>query len=345
MRIGSFLTAVPPQISVSAISAAFGAPEVPASGRAFMPEASSLGEGIRMILQDVIPQIRPDLYEASRVCLAVIAAVMVVSVVQSFSGAQKNVCNIAGCASVAATLLLSTNSMVRLGSDTILEMVQYGKLLVPVMTAALAAQGAVGTSAALYAATMAVISLVSSFLAKILVPMIYLFLALAVASGATGEDMLKQFRNLMKDVIGWFLKTVLTVFTTYMGLTGVISGTADSAAAKVTKAVISSAVPIVGGILSDASESVMVSVAMAKNAAGLYGFFAVIAICIDPFLKIGCHYLLLKATGAVCAIFGSKPITELIGDFSSAMGLLLAMTGSVCLLLLISIVCYLRGVV
>ena len=331
-------------ILTSSLAEGFTAPNVPESGKALMPNASTLSEGLSMILQDVIPLIRPDLYEASKVCLAVIAAVMITSVIQSFSKSQKEVCDIVGTASIAATLLLSANSMIRLGSDTVVEMTEYGKLLIPVMTAALAAQGAIGTSAALYTATMGIISLIGTAMSKLLLPMIYLFLALAIASGATGQDMLKQFRNMMKDGISWFLKTVLTIFTTYMGLTGIISGTTDNTAAKITKAAISSAVPVVGGILSDASESVLASAAMTKNAVGLYGLFAILAVFLNPFIKIGCHYLLLKATGAVCAIFGSKTMTELIGDFSTAMGLLLGITGSVCLLLLISTICFIRGV-
>ena len=330
-------------ILTSSLAEGFTAPNVPESGKALMPNASTLSEGLSMILQDVIPLIRPDLYEASKVCLAVIAAVMITSVIQSFSKSQKGVCDIVGTASIAATLLLSANSMIRLGSDTVVEMTEYGKLLIPVMTAALAAQGAIGTSAALYTATMGIISLIGTAMSKLLLPMIYLFLALATASGATGQDMLKQFRNLMKDGISWFLKTVLTIFTTYMGLTGIISGTTDNTAAKITKAAISSAVPVVGGILSDASESVLASAAMTKNAVGLYGLFAILAVFLNPFIKIGCHYLLLKATGAVCAIFGSKTMTELIGDFSTAMGLLLGITGSVCLLLLISTIGFIRG--
>ena len=331
-------------ILTSSLAEGFTAPNVPESGKALMPNASTLSEGFSMILQDVIPLIRPDLYEASKVCLAVIAAVMITSVIQSFSKSQKGVCDIAGTASIAATLLLSANSMIRLGSDTVVEMTEYGKLLIPVMTAALAAQGAIGTSAALYTATMGIISLIGTAMSNLLLPMIYLFLALAIASGATGQDMLKQFRNMMKGGISWFLKTVLTIFTTYMGLTGIISGTTDNTAAKITKAAISSVVPVVGGILSDASESVLASAAMTKNAVGLYGLFAILAVFLNPFIKIGCHYLLLKATGAVCAIFGSKTMTELIGDFSTAMGLLLGITGSVCLLLLISTICFIRGV-
>ena len=61
-------------------------------------------------------------------------------------------------------------------------------------------------------------------------------------------------------------------------------------------------------------------------------------------MKIGVQYLILKLTAALCALFGAKRLTELIFDFSTAMGLLLAMTGSECLLLLISTVCFLKGV-
>jgi len=61
-------------------------------------------------------------------------------------------------------------------------------------------------------------------------------------------------------------------------------------------------------------------------------------------VMIGCHHLLLRLTGAVCSIFGSKPITELIADFASAMGMLLGITGAVCFMLLISTICFMRGV-
>ena len=88
----------------------------------------------------------------------------------------------------------------------------------------------------------------------------------------------------------------------------------------------------------------LVSAGVMKNAAGIYGILAVLAVFLEPFLRIGIHYLMLKATASVCAIFGSGRMTGLIEDFSSAMGLLLAMTGATCLLLLISTVCFMKGV-
>ena len=174
--------------------------------------------------------------------------------------------------------------------------------------------------------------------------MAYLYLGLAAANSATGESMLKRIKELLKWVMNWCLKTVLTVFTAYMGITGVISGTTDAAVVKATKTAISTAVPVVGGVLSNAAETVLAGAALMKNAAGIYGILAVLAIFLEPFLRIGIHYLMLKVTAAVTGIFGCKEMTDLIGDFSETMGFLLAMTGSVCVLLLISTVCFLKGV-
>ena len=242
---------------------------------------------------------------------------------------------------LAAGLLLSANSLIRLGSQTVTEISEYGKLLLPVMTAAMAAQGGAASSTALYAGTAMFDSVLSSLISRLLGPMVYLFLALSAANGAIGENILGKLRDLVKNIVSWSLKAILTVFTTYMTVTGVVSGTTDAAALKATKVTISSVVPVVGGILSDASEAVLVSAGLMKNAAGIYG---ILAVFLSPFLKIGVHYLILKLTAAVCGIFGEKGLTELIGDFSTAMGLLLAMTGSECLLLLISTVCFLKGV-
>lgn len=321
------------------------APEVPKSGEEYMPEKTdSFGDGFFELLQSVLLHLHPDLAEASQVCLSVAAAVMIVSVLRTFSGSIKMAVDMAGTTAIAAVLLLNTNSMIRLGAETVAELSEYGKLLYPVMAAAMAAQGGVTASAALYTGTAIFDAVLSSLISNLMVPMVYLFLALAAANSAAGEDLLKKMRDLLKNAMSWCLKTVLTVFTTYMSITGVVSGTTDAAALKATKVTISSVVPVVGGILSDASEAVLVSAGALKNAAGIYGILAVLAVFLEPFLRIGSHYLILKATAAVCGIFGSKEMTGLIEDFSTAMGLLLAMTGSVCLLLLISTVCFMKGV-
>ncbi len=321
------------------------APEPPESAQSRMPsQQESFGQGLFEVLRDTLLLVKPDLKEAVKVCAGVIAAVIAVSVLRSIPGSAAAAADLAGSIAIASVLLHAANSMVRLGTETVYEISEYGKLLLPAMTAALAAQGGVTASAALYAGTAAFDALLSSLIAKVLTPMIYLFLALAVAASAVGVEMLEKLRDTLKAFMTWILKTLLYIFTGYIGITGVVSGSTDAAALKAAKLAISGAVPVVGGILSDASEAVLVSAGAVKNSVGIYGLFAILAIWLEPFLKIGAHYLLLKAAGALCGVFGSKQPTSLIGDFTAAMGLLLGMTGAVCLMLLISLVCFMKGV-
>lgn len=321
------------------------APEVPDSGSQWMPdEADSFWEGLMQILRDGIRLIRPDIKEASSLCLSTVSAILLVSLLQTMSSKAKGIAELSGAVVIAFLLLSGTNSLIRLGTDTVRDLSEYGKLLLPVMTAALAAQGGLTSATALYAGTAVFDAVLTAFIHTLLVPMIYFYLALASANSAIGDETLKKLRDLVKWLMTWILKILLYVFTCYMAVTGVVSGTTDAAALKAAKLTISGMVPVVGGILSDASEAVLVSAATVKNAAGIYGILAVMSVCLEPFIKIGTHYLMLKATAGISSVFGPKRLTGLVSDFTTAMGMLLAMTGAVCLLLLISTVCVMKGV-
>lgn len=332
-------------LATPAVALELSPPDVPDGGAIHMPDSnSSFGVGLWQIFQSVIREIRPDVQAAVSACFSIAGIVILMSIIQSFQSAVKYISNIAGTIAVATSLFLNANSMIQLGTKTITELSEYGKLLLPVMTTAMAAQGGITSSAAIYTGTTVILSILSSMIAKVFLPILFCFLALATANSVIGEDLLKNMRDLLKQFLGWALKIILTVFTTYISITGVVSGTTDAAALKATKVTISSFVPVVGSILSDASEAVLVSIGLAKNAAGIYGIFAILSLFLEPFLKIGFHYLLLKATSSVFAIFGPKQICDLINDFSSAMAMLLGMTGTVCTLLLITVICFMKGI-
>ena len=320
------------------------APEAPESALELMPEESnSFGKDLWYVFRAAVEVAEPQITQSAAICLGVLGILMLTSMVQGMPGSQTSVTELA--ASLAITLLLFGNAHALIGAatDTVEALSAYGKLLLPVMTAAMAAQGGTTTSGALYTGTAFFDTLLGSLIAKCLVPMVYGFLVLSVSNSALGQDMLKRLRDFIKGIVTWCLKTVLYIFTGYMSITGVISGTTDQAAMKAAKLTISGAVPVVGGILSDASESVLVGASVVKNAVGVYGAVALFGVVIGPFLRIGVQYLMLKLTASLCGIFPCKRAGELVQDFSTAMGLMLGMTGAMCLIFLISIVCFLKG--
>jgi len=319
-------------------------PIVPEAGAKIMPEETeSFGDSLVQLIENGIAQLQPDLQDALRIGAGLLVSALVFSLLPVVSEKSGRAVTAASAAAVSAMIFQHADSLIRLASDTVVELCEYGKLLCPVMTAALAAQGALSSSSALYMGTTVFTALLGSLISRFFLPMVYGFLIFSVANCALGEEYLKKFADSIKSVLSWLLKTLLMVFTTYMSITGVVAGTTDAAALKAAKLTISSAVPVVGGILSDASESVLVSIAMMKNAAGIYGILAVLAVFMGPFLKVGLQYLVLKASAALCGIFASRNISCLINDLSTAMGLLLAMLAAACTMVLISTVCFLKG--
>lgn len=320
-------------------------PSEPDSAAELLPaERNSFGQDLWYVISSAFAVLQPQLLESGKVALSVIGATMLISVLKSREGAGKETVGLVGVVAIACLLLQPAGAQIAAATETVSQLSEYGKLLLPVMTAALAAQGGAVTSAALYTATITFDAVLSVLISVILVPMVYIYLVLAVVHGAIGDDMMKRLRDLMKSIMTWTLKIILYVFTAYIGITGVVSGAADQSAVKAAKLTISGMVPVVGSILSDASEAVLVGASVVKNTAGISGTLVVIAIAIVPFLQIGLQYLGLKLTAAVCALFTDQRITGLIEDFSGAMGFLLGMTGAMCLMLLISLVCFLRGV-
>ena len=119
---------------------------------------------------------------------------------------------------------------------------------------------------------------------------------------------------------------------------------ADAAAGKAARIAISGAVPVVGGILSDAADAVLLSASALGAGAGVWGILTVIALFCAPAVKIGCQYLMLKLTSAIAESLGGGRCGMLIGDFAGAMGLLLALVSTQAVLLLVSSLCFLKGV-
>lgn len=331
---------------ISPVSAMeFTAPQVPEIGEEVMPNAyDTFGEGLWYVIRTALGKLQPGFVAACGICLSLIVVSLLTSLVTGISAGQERTIRLVGTLMVGCLMLQQTDTFVHLSREVITQISQYGKLLLPVMAAALAAQGGTTGAAAIYGGTLLFDSVLTTAVSVLLIPLVYIYIALSVANSAFGNETLKELRTFVKWITVWALKIILYVFTGYIGITGVISGSTDAAALKAAKLAISGVVPVVGGIISDASETILVSAGLMKNAVGIYGLLAITAVWIGPFLQIGLQYLLLKAAAAVSAVIGGKDSSELTRDFSTAMGFLLAMTGAVCVMLLISVVCFMKGV-
>ena len=167
------------------------APPAPDAAAVLVPEQpETFSEGLTTVLREALDYLYPAFRSAAATCFGITAVILLASLVQSLPGATQKVTDMVATVTVALMLLSPSGALIRLGANTVTEISEYGKLLLPVMTAAMAAQGGTATSAALYTGTAFFDALLSGIIASVIVPMIYILLCLSVASCATGEEIL-----------------------------------------------------------------------------------------------------------------------------------------------------------
>ena len=250
---------------------------------------------------------------------------------------------IAGALSLMVLCMYDLSTMVGAGEKTIEEMSAFTHLLLPVITSVGCAAGSASGSAGIYAVTVFFSDLFLRFCGGVLLPGIYACVGLAMADCLLGKEHLKRVWLFLKWGMELGLKGIAYGFSAIVSLTGILSGTADAAALKGVKSAISVLVPVVGGIISGAADTVLSGASLLKHAVGIFGMLAVISICLLPFLKLGISWLLFRGISAISSMLGSS-LTGLLDAISSMMGVLVGMIGSCAWIVLLACCCYVKVV-
>ena len=258
--------------------------------------------------------------------------------------AAKTVISLGGVLAVAAVVVGNISSFFRLGTEALTTLSQFSKALLPCMAATAAASGAIGAAAAEGAATALFLDVLLTAMNSLVMPLIYAYTAAVIADAAVGSTALSTAAKLMKKLCTLLLTLLVTAFTVYFSITGALSGAAGQLSMKLTKTAVSTVLPVVGSILSDAASSVLAGAAILRNTVGIFGLLVVLAICLTPILTLGCYLLLYKLAAAVAETLSDKRMGGLISGIGDAFGMVLAAVGAGGFILLFSIIISIRAV-
>lgn len=301
-------------------------------------DEADLNTGLRSLWENGQEQAGTALQKALGSGVVLLVIVMLCQVADGFfPDGTPDAVFLGGAAAVTLTASSHLNTMMGLGRSAIDTMDNFSKVLLPTLTAASAATGSATAACIRQSATMLFADLLITIIGRLILPMVYAYVALCAAKAALGNDGLGKLAGFVKWGSVTLLTILLLAFTAYLTISGAIAGSADAVAMKATKFTISTLIPVLGGILADATESVLAGAALLKNAVGVIGLIAVLGICLVPFLQLGIHYLVYKVTAALTGTIADKRLASLIDSISGAFGLVMGMTGACGVLLLISI--------
>ena len=257
-------------------------------------------------------------------------------------GVRDMVC-LGGTAAVSAIAISNVHSFIGLGMETLYTLSDYSKVLLPTLCTAAASAGAITSASAKYVATSLFMDVLITASANIVLPLISIYLASVIANALLSRDSLANIAKLLKWACTMGLTLLMLAFTTYLGMTGLVSGKADEFATKLAKSALG-VLPVVGSIVSDTAETLVAGAGVLRNAIGVFGFLAVAAICLTPFMTLGVHYLVYKGTAALTQAFADKRMAELISEIGAAFGMLLALVGAGGIMLFLSVISSMKAV-
>lgn len=321
--------------------------ELPEELEQAAPEAaaltgSGLADGLRELLGTSLEEAEEYLFSGVKAAAAIMAGIVALGVVESAAPAGRDAVSqyvsVAGALWIAAVSAGDLNALIGLGERTISSLALLGKALLPALAAAEAAGGGFSAAAVKQAGAVFFSDLLLTAMERVLMPLVRLYTGAAVAGAVLEGDAMDRIGELLKKAIGWLLSGMLVLFTGYLTLTGAVAGAADAQAVKAAKSAVSAAVPVVGGILSEAAESVLAGAGVMKGLVGTFGTLAVVGLCLLPAVQLGLQFLLYQGASLVAAAAGPKKLTKLLERLSEAFALVLAMTAAAGVALLISIV-------
>ena len=208
------------------------------------------------------------------------------------------------------TLLIGFSDVAMRSLSSSMECIRAAKRLsgaaAPALTALLAAMGMTGTSALVTPTAALIGDAAEGLFLNWGMPLCRFALCVTIAGSLTPAVDLSGAAKLLRKTANWGAGLATTIFTAMLALQGSVAGAVDGVAVRTAKFAVDSAAPLIGSGVSDAWDSYVSGVLIAKNAVGLSGIAALLSAVLEPLLVCASSMLMLNLISALLSALGEK---------------------------------------
>lgn len=234
------------------------------------------------------------------------------------------------------TLVMSNFAdIITMTKESISNLVSFSNTLIPILITLILTTGNIVSANILQPILLFLITFIGNFIQNIILPIILASTAIGIVSKISERVQLDRLSKFFKSTSVWALGVVLTLFVSLVSIEGNLSSSVDGITAKTAKAAVSSFIPVVGKILSDAVDTVIGCASILKNAVGIVGVIVIICICISPIIKLLLLMITYYIGSAICEPIADKKIVKLLEQIGDTFKMLLAILCSISVMLII----------
>ena len=304
--------------TLAALLGASGAPELETG---LLPEDADLSDPdtlTSLSLQDVTGQIGAMLSDRLHAPLRVLAMLTGVILLSALAGSLKGEGSAAGpvyeivCTLCAVGIAAEPVSSVFAQASAVLT--QTADFMVgfsAVFGGILAVSGGMTASAVYQSGMVFLCELALEIATKVLLPLLSMSLAMSIVDAVNPTVSLGGIIHLTQKAAAWLLGLLMAVFLGLLSVQSMVAVSADRAGSKAAKYMISGAVPIVGGAVSEAYAAVISSMGILRSGVGMVGILSLLTLLLPVLLELGIYRLVTAAAAAVSELFGVTLLTRL----------------------------------
>jgi len=152
----------------------------------------------------------------------------------------------------------------------------------------------------------------SVLITSVIFPLVILLFAFSFLDALNSEFDLSGFSSSITGLLKFIFGLLVTVFGIYSVLFGVVGRNIDGVSVKITKYLLSSSVPIVGNMVKDGLDVIMLGCLLIKNAVGLVSVIGILFLILSPLFFNLTLLFLLKLCSGFCGLFGVNGTGKLI---------------------------------
>lgn len=236
---------------------------------------------------------------------------------------------------IITIILTNFSDIVKMVQDTTTNLVAFMNMLVPLLITLMMATGSIVTSGVIEPIILFMINFIGNMIQNVILPFVMIFTAMVILSKLSDQIKVDKLAKFFKSGIVWFLGVILTIFVGVVSLEGTMASSVDGITAKTTKAVVSSAIPVVGKILGDAVDTVLGCGVILKNAVGLVGVMIILGICMMPIIKLATLTFAYKLLASVIQPIADEKVTNLLEQIGDIFKIFLAILTSISFMIII----------
>ncbi|WP_427339193.1 stage III sporulation protein AE [Caloranaerobacter sp. DY30410] len=224
-----------------------------------------------------------------------------------------------------------------LANKAIDEMVLFMQALLPILITLLLAVGGITSAAIFKPIIFGSVSIMSTLMKNVILPLIFFSAVIGIISKLSDKVQISKLSSIIRQITTTILGMLLTVFLGIMSIHGVTTSKLDGVTIKTAKFAVDSFIPIVGGFLSEAIDTVISCSLLLKNAIGVIGLILIFMICAIPIVKIISLILIYKFTTVIIEPISDSRIIECLNEISKSLLMIFAVISSVGIMFFIAV--------